>query len=317
MAEPEPPDFMQNPPCPVTGLPAIRRVQRVTTRLLTDLWRIEFGVDARPSFGGLEGFSLWESPIGLYFFEPRVEGDQKFYQSYYRRLKTFRVSVLEAPRAEFEQAARLIQPGERLLDVSCGMAQFQRYVRQARYTGLDPHFTSEDPAVEVRAETLTEHLVDHAGTYDAVCAFQVLEHLAAPRPFFEQMVAAAKPGGLVIVGVPHVPSAMTRIPNFLLSAPPHHLTWWTKSALSALATKSGVTIESIETMPWTGYDSLIYWIEKCSFVKCRDIHFRGAWSWHLATLIGLVGGRIVHAFRSPPKGPTDGAGLLLVARRPL
>ena len=64
------------PPCPVTGRPAIRRVQWVTTRLLTDLWRIAFGVDVRPLFAGLNRFGLWESPTGLYFFDPPREGDQ-------------------------------------------------------------------------------------------------------------------------------------------------------------------------------------------------------------------------------------------------
>jgi hypothetical protein len=49
------------------------------------------------------------------------------------------------------------------------------------------------------------------------------------------MVEATKPGGLLCVGVPHIPSAITRIPNFLINAPPHHLTWWTRTALTDLA----------------------------------------------------------------------------------
>jgi SAM-dependent methyltransferase len=307
---------MEAPLCPVTGRPAVRFVQWVTARLLIDLWRIEFGVDARPSFAGIERFGLWESPVGLYFFDPRPEGDEAFYRDYYGHLLRYGVSVLETWRAEFETAGRRIPPDAKVLDVSCGLAHFKKSVPHATYTGIDPHFTSPDPTVDVRTESLGAHLLAHAGGYDAVCAFQVLEHLAKPVPFFRQMVEAAKPGGLVIIGVPHVPSAMTRIPNFLLSAPPHHLTWWTKTALSALATEAGLEVESIDVMPWTRFDALIYWIEKCSFVKCDDIHFRGAWSWHLATLVSFVLGRIVHAFREPPKAEGTGAGLLLVARRP-
>ncbi len=307
---------METPLCPVTGQPAIRRVQWVTTRLLADLWRIEFGVDARTSFGSLDRFALWELPVGLYFFEPRTEGDQAFYRSYYQRLKTYKVSVLEAPRAEFASAARAIEPGARVLDVSCGAALFRQYVPHARYTGIDPHFSCDDPKFDVRAETLSDHLATHAGAYDAVCAFQVLEHLASPRPFFQQMVAAAKPGGLVVVGVPHVPSAATRIPNFLLNAPPHHLTWWTQPALAALALDAGLNIESIEPTPWTSVDLLAYWIERCTPLKCGETHFRGAWSWHAAAAIGLLLGRMVHAVRKPPKAMDEGAGLLLLARRP-
>jgi hypothetical protein len=67
------------PLCPITGRPAVRRVQWVTTRLLTDLWRIVFGTDALTSFAGVDRIGLWESPTGLYFFDPPLEGDQKFY----------------------------------------------------------------------------------------------------------------------------------------------------------------------------------------------------------------------------------------------
>jgi SAM-dependent methyltransferase len=307
---------MQAPLCPVTGHPAVRFVQWVSKRLLVDLWRIEFGVDARPSMTGIDRFGLWQSPVGLYFFDPRPEGDEIFYRDYYGNLERYGVSVLETWRAEFDTAGQRIPEGARVLDVSCGLAHFRRSVPHASYTGIDPHFTAPDPTVDVRSESLGNHLVSNSASYDAVCAFQVLEHLATPVPFFKQMVEATKPGGLVIIGVPHIPSAMTRIPNFLLSAPPHHLTWWTKPALAALATIAGLEVESIEIMPWTKFDSLIYWIERCSFVKCDEIHFRGAWSWHMAGALAFVLGRIAHALRKPPAVEGGGAGLLLVARRP-
>src|SRR5207249_9818388 len=99
---------------------------------------------------------------------------------------------------------------------------------------------------EVRNGTLRAHLVENANAYDAVCAFQVIEHLRKPTEMFADMVAAAKPGGLVIVGVPHVPSALTRFPNNLVNAPPHHLTWWTRAALAALAERHGAAVESVE-----------------------------------------------------------------------
>ena len=67
----------------------------------------------------------------------------------------------------------------------------------------------------LRAETLSAHLAERAGYYDAVCCFEVIEHVRDPRRLFAEMVLAAKPNGLLCVGVPHVPSALTRIPNYL------------------------------------------------------------------------------------------------------
>ena len=59
----------------------------MTSRLLVDLWRIAFGVDARGSFAGVERFGLWESPTGLYFFDPPREGNHEFYSDLYAGLK--------------------------------------------------------------------------------------------------------------------------------------------------------------------------------------------------------------------------------------
>ncbi len=165
--------------------------------------------------------------------------------------------------------------------------------------------------------SLAEHLPDNAAAYDAVCAFQVIEHVERPAELFAEMAAAAKPGGLVIIGVPHTPSAIVRIPNFLLNAPPHHLTWWSEAALSALAERQGLAVETIQHVPWSNVDSLVYWIERCSPLRCRDIYFKAAWSWHASALTGLALGYMMDKLFGPPKHTKDeGSGLLLVARKP-
>ncbi|GAC1560936.1 MAG: hypothetical protein NVS2B5_25020 [Beijerinckiaceae bacterium] len=308
---------MTNPLCPVTGEPAVRHVQWVTTRLLTALWHYTFRVNARPSFGNVERIDLWESPTGMYFFEPRLEGDHEFYSTFYKRVNARArfTPKRKGWRNEFELAATRVKPGDKVLDVGCGFASFRQSVPQALYTGLDPNFADQDKIGGVRNQTLQDHLKEAAGTYDVVCSFQVLEHLREPLPFFADMVRAAKPGGLIIVGVPHVPSAMTRIPNFLLNAPPHHLIWWTKPALAALAERSNAEAEVIEHVPWGRHDSLIYWIERCSLIKSHDLHFKGDWYWHGATVVSWLGGWILSKLRRPPQTTDEGAGLLMVARR--
>src|SRR6202023_144059 len=64
------------PACPVTGRPAVRHVQSVAARLLTDLWRIEFKTDARPSFRGVNRFGLCFAATGLFLFDPPLEVDR-------------------------------------------------------------------------------------------------------------------------------------------------------------------------------------------------------------------------------------------------
>jgi len=307
---------MANPPCPVTGESAVRLVQWVTVGLLAGLWRVLFKVDARPSFGQQDRLGLWESPTGLYFFDPPFEGDHAFYEEFYQQLLRQKHFTEHVIRREFELAARRIREGDRVLDVGCGFASFRRVIPQARYTGIDPHFAKKNNSPDVIGQTLGEHLKEHAGVYDAVCAFQVIEHVSAPAQMFAEMVEATRPGGCVMVGVPPVPSALTRIPNFVLNAPPHHLTWWTEQALRALAASAGAEVESIEHAEWNATDSLLYWMALCSPIRCRDIHFRDHWTWHASLLIGYLGGRLLYAVNKTPRTRDEGGSLLLVARRP-
>jgi SAM-dependent methyltransferase len=307
---------MANPKCPITGEPAIRNVQWLDVEDLVTGWKYIFGAPAQASFGETKRLGLWESPTGLYFFDPMTEGDHEFYSKFHASLVKSNLLARDSVRNEFDLAARWIAPGDRVLDVGCGFASFRSVVAQAHYVGLDPNFARDSDIEGVVDQTLQDHLVDNAGTYDAVCAFQVIEHVASPSTLFADMLRAARPGGLVVIGVPHVPSALTRIPNFLLNAPPNHLTWWTRNALAAIAERHGAIVESIDHVPWGQNDALIYWMERCSPIRCRDIHYNGAWSWHSAALISYLGGQLAFKLRGVPRTTDEGGGLLMIARRP-
>ena len=306
---------MNYPLCPITGEPAVRHVQWIKARFLIDLWRYSLGVDARPSFGAEERFGLWESPTGLYFFDPMIEGDREFYTQFYSRILRRGLWSRDCVRREFELAAAKVNAGDHVLDVGCGFAEFRRLIPQAEYTGIDPHFAEGSGVENVSNQTLRDHLVEREAFYGVVCAFQVLEHLRSPAEAFADMVRAARPGGLLIVGVPHVPSALTRIPNHLMNAPPHHLSWWTRGALAALAERNGATVCDIEHVPWGACDALFYWMERCSPIRCGDVFYRNRVSWHAAAIVGFLAGRLAHAVRKTPVTTDEGAGLLMTARR--
>src|SRR5438046_126288 len=127
------------PFCPVTGRPAVRHIQWVSARLLTDLWRIQFKTDVREVFRGIDRFGLWESSTGLYFFYPELRGDRAFYARFYSKLAGLGLYSQTYIRREFTMAARSIPAGARVLDVGCGLANSRLCLPQAYYTGLDPH----------------------------------------------------------------------------------------------------------------------------------------------------------------------------------
>lgn len=302
----------------MTGRPARRLVQWVSAAFLAELWRRVFRVDARPSFGGVQRFGLWESPTGLYFFDPMREGDAGFYAALYGRLDRKHFASAERPRGEFRLAAEHVLADDRVLDVGCGFGAFRFAVPHASYTGLDPHFSGDPHAEWAHVATLGEHLVANAGAYDVCTAFQVLEHVEDPVGMLADMARAVRPGGRVIVGVPHVPAAHTRIPNYMISAPPHHLTWWTEAALLAAAERVGLTDSKVATAPWTELDGVVYWMARCSPVKCRERHYRHAWSWHASAAFAFACAWLLWKVRPlpSPRPDDEGASLLLVATKP-
>jgi SAM-dependent methyltransferase len=301
------------PPCPITGAPPVRRVQWLSTKVLAAIWRWSVGVDVRALFAGVDRVGLWESPDGLLYCDPPIAGNDAFYQSFYRNVRMHgRLSHTAAPRGEFTLAASFIDPGTRVLDVGCGGGGLSRYVPEAHYTGLDMHFGSEAPLV--LAETIEAHAARCPQAYDTVCALEVIEHVPDPVAFTATMLEALRPGGRLIIGVPCWPSPMTDIPNFVVNAPPHHLTLWSERALRALADRLGVRVHAIRPIPVTAELAIAYWMSRIA-PKASSRLFSADWSWHARLAVAYLAGSIVKSVRSIPVDAPP-ISLLLVADKP-
>lgn len=304
-----------NPLCPITGLPATRRIQLVSARLIINLWRAAFGVSAERQLGGVDRFGLWESPCGLAFFEPMVAGDEAFYLELYRRGDFHR--AFNAPglvRAEFRRMAEIVRDGEKILDVGCGEAGLACYLPHASYVGLDPYPYPTGTGPEVSNETLSQHAATHPEEYDVVCAFHAIEHVADPLRVARDMVRCVTAGGYLCIVVPSRGSAITEIPNFVLNAPPNHLSWWNEDALRALADRLDLLTEAIAAVPFS-FDSIIHWMGRCAPKLTGQRYFRAHWIWYGALAWSWLAGRTCDAlFRVPASAKPS--GLMLIARKP-
>jgi SAM-dependent methyltransferase len=302
------------PSCPITGAPAKRLVQTLDRSLLIDLWRFSFGVSVASTIKDVASFALWESPAGLMFFDPPVAGGGDFYRAFYDRIAAHdRLAGPSASRPEFALAASFIANGARLLDVGCGEGGFRRFVPAADYTGLDLHFGGQSPSI--LAEPIEGHAATHPGYYDVVSSFQVIEHVSQPLAFARAMAAALRPGGLFLLGVPCWPSPMISIPNFMINAPPHHLSWWNERALRALCAQLGLRCRQVEPVGVNSGAAIVYWMGRLAPNFGGDRYFKDAWSWHLGLLWSYLAGACANAVLSPPANAAP-LEILLVAEKP-
>ena len=302
------------PLCPITGLPATRRIQLISARLISGLWRGAFGVPTEQQLAGIDHFGLWESPCGLAFFDPMLAGDAAFYLDLHRRGNFHR--VLSAPglaRTEFRRVAELVQPGEKVLDVGCGEAALAPHLPDAIYVGLDPHPHATAAEPDIRCETVARHAGAHPDEYDVVCAFHVIEHVSDPLGFARDLVQCMRRDGRLCIVVPHRTS-LTEIPNFVLNAQPNHLSWWNEDAVLARACRLRLVVDVLEQVPFS-FDSLIYWMERFAPTLTGERYFRAHWIWHAALAWNWLAGRTCDAlFRVPATARPS--GLILMACKP-
>jgi SAM-dependent methyltransferase len=96
-----------------------------------------------------------------------------------------------------------------LLEIGCGQGSFgARLARRTDYLGIEPDPTSfgvartriEAAGGQVRNTTSDE--LNNGDTYDLVCAFEVLEHLADDLAALTSWRQLVKPGGHILLSMP-------------------------------------------------------------------------------------------------------------------
>ncbi|PUZ25721.1 hypothetical protein DCC81_15760 [Chitinophaga parva] len=223
--------------------PITKQEAKLITTFPTDRiiegYRIHEKVDVRRFFEGIDEIGLYQcQQTGYRFFHPSsIFGDGKFYEDLERENEAY----YPKKKWEHQYVASQVKASEKVLEVGAGDGFFLEILRKRgiHATGLELN----DKAIEagrangldMHNELIQTHADVHAGEYDVLCAFQVLEHIYDVDDFLKACLKAVKKGGRVIFGVPNNNPYLYKHNKWdLLNLPPHHAGHWSPAAFRAL-----------------------------------------------------------------------------------
>jgi SAM-dependent methyltransferase len=192
---------------------------------------------------------------GLVRADPFVAGDATFYELAYRRTRY--------PAAKWEHRRALRALDERrprtLLELGAGDGAFLRLVVPSRVAPADALATEYSGYGRAAVEALGVRCLPEDvralpaaldGRFDAVCLFQVLEHLDGLDEVLHRIGRLTTRRAALFVAVPSAERvALHEAHGGLLDMPPNHLTRWTREALLRLGARHGWRLAEHEVEP--------------------------------------------------------------------
>jgi 2-polyprenyl-3-methyl-5-hydroxy-6-metoxy-1,4-benzoquinol methylase len=270
---------MKRPQSPLAGKSHVVPEAVFSTAEVTKDYRTVYDINVENCFAGIPEIAKWRCiESGLSFFTPNTcAGGADFYKSLGRHDWYYM-----AEKWEYSAALRHLPRKGSVLEVGCGNGHFlDKCARKGlRSVGLElsPPDSGRSTAngVSILEEPIAEHASANAGRYNAVCSFQVLEHVPEPKPFLEACCEAARPGGSIIIGTPNADSFL-RHARSLLDMPPHHITGWRKETFRYLETILPLKLKRVIYEPLAEYH-VDFFFRTYQKRYAKSAYFRGLWA---------------------------------------
>jgi SAM-dependent methyltransferase len=142
-----------------------------------------------------------------------------------------------------------------LLEVGCAAGFFLEAARNAGIDvlGVEPsadgaRFARDDLELPILTGSFEE--LDIAGSFDAICAFHVLEHVHQPQDFLAHTRALLTPDGQLALEVPNIASAraLRDGARWFNLVPEYHLWHFSPTTLARLVEDAGFVVERVDTV---------------------------------------------------------------------
>jgi 2-polyprenyl-3-methyl-5-hydroxy-6-metoxy-1,4-benzoquinol methylase len=165
----------------------------------------------------------------------------------------------EQARLDYITSLGVLDHGASTLEIGCSTGESLHIAKKAGFD-VSGHDYSEQATAYARERYGVNATSDFAALqsreYDAVFAFNVIEHVPDLTAFLGSITANLKPGGVLYLRMPHSHSLFARLfgenwPGYC----PDHIQFFSRQSIRKFMAKSGFEIEKLRTMS-IGYNVL-------------------------------------------------------------
>ena len=293
---------------PVTYSNNISLLRSFDIEQVKALYIKETKVDVSRFFEGVKEIELYQcNDTGYRFYFPfTIYGDDKFYQD----LNGLNSWYYQDNRWEHPLAITFLKSSDKILEIGSGDGFFIRLCKKNNInniTGLELNTAAAAKAAQegnvINNETIQDYSADHAGEYDVVCNFQVLEHIVDIKSFIDASLKVLKTGGKMIIAVPNNNPYLFEWDDYhTLNLPPHHAGLWNKAVFKNIEKIFSITNLHSFTEP---LGEIKHWYHiKINHTK-KTNPFK-------AFCLSLVPGFIYKSYVKNNKGKIEGRNILIV-----
>lgn len=242
---------------PITKSNDITLLKTIAVDQLTELWKKNLSIDISKEFKDNTEIYLYQcNQTKLKFFHPpQIGGSGELYA----KLAQFDWYYMPY-KWEHEKAIEDLQGCHRILEVGCGRGDFvdklnKIYNKNASGIEFNSQAVAEaqSQGINVSPTNLHQLAAQNPEYFDAVCTFQVLEHITDTYNFLNSLINLIKPQGKLILSVPNSDSFIKHDSQDILNQPPHHMSQWSLETFQKLTNLFPVKVDRFEHEPLADY----------------------------------------------------------------
>ncbi|MEA5441880.1 class I SAM-dependent methyltransferase [Cyanobium gracile] len=229
-------------------------VQQLPVRALEDMYKQKCELDVSQYLDGLAYISQYKCrKTGMLFWRPKeISGDEAFYAEISKKWPSY----YKEERWEYHQARNQIihSQAESILEIGCGRGYFLRSLEPLGVNGVGLELNKDaihnkETKSQVLQQTLQDFRSHNPHSIDAVCSFQVLEHVCDPYQFLSDCVDVVKPGGKIIISTPNHEYPDHAMMRDAFDLPPHHLNHFNRRVFQRIGKILSLRIVGIYSQP--------------------------------------------------------------------